>query len=166
LPLFVFASRVGDVSLGTLRIILTARGKRSLAPLLGFFEVLIWIVVVSRLITYTRTPVAFLGYAAGFALGNFLGIYIEEWFAIGYVIVRVILQQDGERLFSVLKREGFGVTVFDGQGTRGPVKLIFTVVRRRDLRKVLSVIHTVSPSAFFSVEDIRAAHAGVFPKDQ
>jgi len=166
LPLFVFASRVGDVSLGTLRIILTARGKRSLAPLLGFFEVLIWIVVVSQLITHARTPFAFLGYAAGFALGNFLGIYIEEWFAIGYVIVRVILQQDGERLFSALKREGFGVTVFDGQGTRGPVKLIFTVVRRRDLRKVLSIIRAVSPSAFFSVEDIRAAHAGVFPKDQ
>lgn len=154
------------MSLGTLRIILTARGKRSLAPLLGFFEVLIWIVVVSQLITHARTPFAFLGYAAGFALGNFLGIYIEEWFAIGYVIVRVILQQDGERLFSALKREGFGVTVFDGQGTRGPVKLIFTVVRRRDLRKVLSIIRTVSPSAFFSVEDIRAAHAGVFPKDQ
>lgn len=91
LPPVVFASRVGDVRLGTMRIILTARGRRNLAPLLGFLEVLIWIVVVSRLITHARTPFAFLGYAAGFALGNFAGIYIEEWFAIGYVTVRVIL---------------------------------------------------------------------------
>ncbi|MEN3184514.1 MAG: DUF2179 domain-containing protein [Atribacterota bacterium] len=165
LPLIVFASRVGDVSLGTMRIILTARGKRNLAPLLGFLEVLIWIVVVSRLITYTRTPFAFLGYAAGFALGNFVGIYIEEWFAIGYVTVRVILQKRGEELFAALRKEGFGVTIFDGWGTQGPVQLIFTVVRRKDLRRVVSIIQSISPTSFFSVEDVRMAHAGVFPKD-
>lgn len=165
LPLIVFASRVGDVSLGTMRIILTARGKRHVAPLLGFLEVLIWIVVVSRLISDTRTPFAFFGYAAGFALGNFVGIYIEEWFAIGHVIVRVILQKDGEKLFTALKERGFGVTVFDGQGTRGPVKLIFTVVPRKNLGQVIGIIHSISPSSFFSVEDIRTAHAGVFPKD-
>lgn len=165
LPLIVFASRVGDVSLGTMRIILTARGKRNLAPLLGFLEVLIWIVVVSRLITYTRTPFAFLGYAAGFALGNFVGIYIEEWFAIGYVTVRVILQKRGEELFAALRKEGFGVTIFDGWGTQGPVQLIFTVVRRKDLRRVVNIIQSISPTSFFSVEDVRMAHAGVFPKD-
>lgn len=165
LPLIVFASRVGDVSLGTMRIILTARGRRNLAPFLGFLEVLIWIVVVSRLVTHTRTPLAFLGYAAGFALGNFVGMYIEEWFAIGYVIVRVILQKKGEELFKALQGEGFGVTIFDGWGTQGPVKLVFTVVRRRDLKRVVHIIRSVSPTSFFSVEDIRMAHAGVFPKD-
>jgi uncharacterized protein YebE (UPF0316 family) len=164
LPLIVFASRIGDVSLGTMRIILTARGRRNIAPLLGFLEVLIWIVVVSKLIAHARTPSAFLGYAAGFALGNFVGIYIEEWFAIGYVIVRVILRE-GEKLFEALKEAGFGVTMFDGEGTRGPVKLVFTVVHRRDLSRVTSIIRKISPYSFFSVEDVRSTHAGVFPQD-
>ncbi|MGQ9622174.1 MAG: DUF2179 domain-containing protein [Candidatus Caldatribacteriaceae bacterium] len=164
LPLIVFASRIGDVSLGTMRIILTARRRRNIAPLLGFLEVLIWIVVVSKLIAHARTPSAFLGYAAGFALGNFVGIYIKEWFAIGYVIVRVILRE-GERLLEALKEAGFGVTMFDGEGTRGPVKLVFTVVHRRDLSRVTSIIRKTSPYSFFSVEDVRSTHAGVFSQD-
>ncbi|MEN3189292.1 MAG: DUF5698 domain-containing protein, partial [Atribacterota bacterium] len=123
LPLVIFASRVADVSLGTMRIILTSRGKRNIAPFLGFAEVLLWIVVVSRLVTRSHTPLAFLGYAAGFALGNFLGIYIEEWFAVGHVIVRVILQREGEKLFQALQVAHCGVTMFDGLGSRGPVKL-------------------------------------------
>ena len=106
LPLVIFASRVADVSLGTMRIILTPRGKRNIAPFLGFAEVLLWIVVVSRLVTRSHTPLAFLGYAAGFALGNFLGIYIEEWFAMGHVIVRVILQKGEKSFLKPCKQRG------------------------------------------------------------
>ncbi len=163
LPLLIFASRVGDVSLGTMRIILTSRGKRKIAPLLGFAEVLLWIVVVSRLVTRLQSPLAFLGYAAGFALGNFVGMYIEEWFALGHVIVRVILQKGGEELFHALQKAKCGVTAFDGMGSRGPVKLLFTVVRRRNLKEVIKIIQNVCPHAFFSVEDVRTAHAGIFP---
>ena len=163
LPLVIFASRVADVSLGTMRIILTSRGKRNIAPFLGFAEVLLWLVVVSRLVTRSHTPLAFLGYAAGFALGNFLGIYIEEWFAMGHVIVRVILQKGGEELFKALQAARCGVTAFDGMGSRGPVKLIFTVVRRKDLQNVIDIINAVCPGAFFSVEDVRTAQAGIFP---
>ncbi|MGC8778884.1 MAG: DUF2179 domain-containing protein [Candidatus Caldatribacteriaceae bacterium] len=163
LPSIIFASRVADVSLGTMRIILTSRGKRNIAPFLGFAEVLLWIVVVSKLVTRSHTPLAFLGYAAGFALGNFLGIYIEEWFAMGHVIVRVILKRGGEQLFETLKAARCGVTAFDGMGSRGPVKLIFTIVRRKDLQNIINIINTVCPGAFFSVEDVRTAQAGIFP---
>ncbi|MGQ9747080.1 MAG: DUF2179 domain-containing protein [Candidatus Caldatribacteriaceae bacterium] len=163
LPSLIFGARVLDVSLGTVRIILTTRGKRNLAPLLGFAEVFLWVVVISQLVTRSRTLVAFLGYAGGFAVGNFIGIYIEEWLATGHVIVRVILQEGGERLFEALREAKCGVTVFNGFGSRGPVKLIFTLARRKDLSKVVGIIHRAVPGAFFSVGDVRTAQAGIFP---
>lgn len=166
LPLLIFASRVVDVTLGTLRIIFTARGHRQQAALLGFIEVLIWIVVVGRIFTGPQTPVAYIGYAAGFATGTFVGMLIEERMAIGTLVVHIILSKDGDELMDELRLAGFGVTRVQGQGAQGPVSLLFTIVKRKDLGTITRLIHDFAPGAFFSVEEVRSSELGIFPDTQ
>ena len=163
LPLMVFFARVADVSLGTLRIIFISRGKRNLAPILGFVEVFIWITVVSQIVSHAHNILAYLAYAAGFAAGNFVGMYIEDKLAIGTQIIRVIVQNHSQELTDNLHTAGYGVTCVDGLGTTGPVTMIYTIVKRKDLNIVLNIIHQTHPNAFLTIEDLRSTQAGVFP---
>jgi uncharacterized protein YebE (UPF0316 family) len=163
LPIMVFFARVTDVSLGTLRIIFISRGKRNLAPLLGFVEVFIWITVVSQIVSHAHNIMAYLAYAAGFAAGAFVGMYIEGRLAIGTQIVLAIIQDHANGLIVHLHEAGYGVTCVDGEGANGPVKLIYTIVPRRSLEEVLSIIHQTHPRAFLSIQDVRSTQEGIFP---
>ena len=163
LPLLVFLARLVDVSLGTVRIILISRGRKYLAPILGFLEVLIWITVVSQVVSGAQNIVAYLAYAAGFAVGNYAGMLIEEKLAIGTLVVRVILPQHGTELVERLRAEGYGATYADGHGASGPVMLIYTVVLRKELAHVVNLIQEVYPKAFFTVEELRSTQQGIFP---
>lgn len=163
LPVIIFLARVCDVTLGTIRIIFTSRGKRNLAPLLGFVEVLIWIVVIGQLVKNLDSATSYLGYAAGFAVGNFVGMFIEDHLALGTLIVRAIVPSGGEELMRKLHDAGYGVTGVNGEGANGPVKLIYTIVKRRHLKEVVKLIHATHPKAFLSVEDVRSTEEGIFP---
>jgi uncharacterized protein YebE (UPF0316 family) len=165
LPLIIFFARVLDVGLGTMRIIFTSRGKRHLAPLLGFIEVFIWVAVISQ-ITKTATGLpAYFAYAAGFAVGNYVGMKIEDRLALGKVSIRMILSDGGEQVAHALHQAGFGATIVDGQGANGQVKLIYTIVHRRDLAEVTALINQIHPRAFLSVEEVRSSQEGIFPKE-
>ena len=163
LPLLVFFARVIDVSLGTLRIIFISRGKKYLAPLLGFVEVFIWIAVVAQIVRGVNDLAAYFAYAAGFAAGNFVGMFIEERLAIGTQVIRIIVPSGADELTTNLSAAGYGVTSVDGQGANGPVKLIYTVVKRKDISIVLAVIQRTHPHAFLSIEDVRSTQEGIFP---
>jgi uncharacterized protein YebE (UPF0316 family) len=163
LPILVFFARVADVTLGTLRIIFISRGKRSLAPLLGFVEVFIWITIVSQIVSHAHNLLAYLAYAAGFAAGAFVGMYIENRLALGTQLILAIVQNDSHRLITHLHAAGYGVTCVDGEGATGPVKLIYTVFPRRNLEEVLSIIKSTHPKAFLSIQDVSSTQAGIFP---
>lgn len=163
LPILVFLARVTDVSLGTLRIIFISRGKRSLAPLLGFVEVFIWITIVSQIVSHAHNILAYLAYAAGFASGAFIGIYIEGRLAIGTQVILAIIQENAPTLLAHLRSGGYGYTSVDGIGANGPVKLIYTIVPRKNLEDVLSIIHQTHPRAFLSIQDVRSTQEGIFP---
>lgn len=162
LALFIFIARVMDVTLGTLRIISLSRGRKLLAPLLGFFEVFIWVVAISQLVRNLTDISAYLAYAAGFATGNFIGMWIEEKLALGTLTVRIFAVREGEDLSARLAGSGFGVTVLDGHGAGGPVKVLFTTIHRSELEQVVGIVHSVNPKMFFSVEDVRQSSDGVF----
>jgi uncharacterized protein YebE (UPF0316 family) len=166
IPLLIFLARVIDVSLGTMRIIFTARGKRNLAPLLGFVEVFIWVVAISQIMRDLDNFASYLAYAGGFAAGNYVGMWLEERLAIGTLVVRTILpyqdSQSGE-LAQRLQGAGYGVTIVDGQGANGPVRLYYTIVKRKDLPIVSEIIHSTHPRAFFTVEELRSVKEGIFP---
>lgn len=163
LPILVFVARFVDVTLGTMRIIFTSRGRRNLAPVLGFIEVFIWIAMVGQIVKSANSLNAYLGYAAGFALGTFVGMLLEERLAMGTLVVRVILANDAEKLTTALRAVGFGVTTVRGEGAQGPVTLLYTVVQRKNLEAVTQIVHQTCPGAFFAVEEVRMAERGIFP---
>ena len=126
MPLGIFCARILDVSIGTIRIILISRGKKYLSPILGFLEMIIWLLAVRQVILNLANIACFFAFAGGFAVGNFVGIVIEEKLAIGLEVVRIITKKDATPLFQYLKAQGYGVTSVDAQGSMGKVNLLFT----------------------------------------
>jgi uncharacterized protein YebE (UPF0316 family) len=162
MPLLIFLARICDVSIGTLRIIFVSKGKRNIAPILGFFEVLIWITAISKIMQNLDNYVNYIAYAAGFATGNFVGMIIEEKLAMGIQMIRVFAHERGSELVQTLNISGYGATVIEAHGARDKVSLIYTIVQRNELASVLEVIHNFNPKAFYTVEDIKAVNEGIF----
>lgn len=154
LALIVFAARVVDVSLGTFRHAMIIRGRRLPAFILAFFESLIWVYAVSRVIAVVTDPLTALAFAAGFATGTVVGITIENFFKIGEQVIRVF-SPAGEAVAAALREQGFPVTMFQGQGRDGRVDLLFIQVKRRLVKKVFSLARVADPSCFLVVDDIR-----------
>lgn len=163
LPLLIFIARIFDVSFGTLRIIMVSKGVKRVAPFLGFFEVLIWILAISQIMANLNNWICYIAYAAGFATGNYIGMLIEEKLAMGTLIVRIMIPDSGNLLSKELNAKGFGTTTVCGNGAVGKVDLIYTVVSRKDLECVEDVIKRYDSNAFYSIEDVKKVKNGVFP---
>ncbi len=161
----IFGARICDVSLGTLRTIAVVHGKRGLAFLLGFFEVLIWVIVVSRVISNLHNPAYAVSYALGFASGNYVGMVLESWFALGEQVIRVFTRA-GADVAARLRAEGWAVTVFSGQGRDGPVSILFAQVSRREVVRVADVARSVDPDCYYVVDDVRLASTVVTQPDR
>ncbi len=157
---FIFFARIIDVSLGTTRIILVSRGNRYLAPLIGFFEVFVWITVISTAIRSLNTWGGYIVYAGGFAMGNYVGMLLEAKIGIGYQNLRIITSKVVSALPMVLREEGYGVTAVNGQGLAGPVNIIYTVVPKKKVEKVIEIVKMFEPKAFVTIEDIKERYAG------
>jgi uncharacterized protein YebE (UPF0316 family) len=155
IPVLIFFARITDVTLGTLRIIFVSRGNKLVAPILGFFEVLIWVIAISNIIQHLDNVYTYVAWAGGFATGNFIGMKIEEQLAIGVNLVRIITKKDDNQLIRELYENGFGATVLDARGKDGEVHVIYTVVKRKEIQKLTDLIKTFNPSAFYVVEDVR-----------
>ncbi|HCV16254.1 MAG TPA: hypothetical protein DF637_07970 [Rikenellaceae bacterium] len=166
LPFVIFFGRIVDVSLGTLRIIFVSKGEKYIAPIIGFFEVLIWIVVISEIFSRANDIGAYLSYAAGYASGNFIGILIEQKIAFGILLCRVYTKGNGKELVSLLNRQNFGATLIHGTGSLGEIDVIETVVDRNKMNKVERIFTEFDPNVFFVVEDVRTKQRGIFPKNQ
>jgi len=162
LPLIIFLSRIGDVTLGTLRHVFISKGFKKIVPFIGFFEVLIWIIVVAQVMKNLNNWACYIGWAGGFAMGTYVGLFIEERLALGLQIIRIITNQDCEKLIAELKEKKHGITVIDAQGAMGPVKVILSVVDRTNINSVIEIINRNNPSAFYSLEDIRERGQGMF----
>lgn len=163
IPILIFLARVADVSIGTMRIIFISKGYKYIAPILGFFEVLIWLLAMSKIFQNLNMWFYYIAYAGGFATGNLIGLMIEERLALGYVNLRIIIHHSGEKLIQSLIKEGYGVTTVDAQGSQGPVSIIFCIIKRAEIKYVNQIINSVHPAAFYTIEDVRAANKGVFP---
>jgi uncharacterized protein YebE (UPF0316 family) len=166
LPVLIFLARVIDVSIGTIRVIFISRGYKILAPILGFVEILVWLLAMAQIMNNLTSIYYYLAYAAGFSAGTYVGIWIEEKLCIGLVILRVITKTDASDLIEYLKDKGLGVTTLDGEGSEGKVKVFLTILRRKQLRAITDAIKEYNPNAFYSVEDVRFVNEGIFPKKQ
>ncbi len=165
LPLIIFFSRICDVSLGTIRHVFISKGFKKIVPLLGFFEVLIWIIVVAQVMKNLNNWACYLAWAGGFATGTYVGLWIEEKLALGLQVIRIITNQDCGDLLNALKKENHGITVVDAQGAFGPVKMIFTIIKRKNVKEVIGLIRKHNPTAFYSIEEIKNSSQGVFTEN-
>ena len=166
LPILIFIARTCDVTLATLRNVFISKGMRHVVPFIGFFEVLIWLVSIRQIMQHLDNPMTYLGFAGGFAMGTYVGLRIENRLALGMQVLRIITQSEPLQLIHALQTANIGTTVIDGHGAKGPVKIIFTIVRRKDIELVRKLSHEYQPNAFYSIEDIRIANQGVFRKGQ
>jgi uncharacterized protein YebE (UPF0316 family) len=163
LVLFIFVAETCVVTLCTLRTIFLAKGKRLLAPMLGFFEVTTWLFAIGLVMRNLGDVRCALAFACGFTLGTYVGIVIEQTLALGSVMVRTITNKDVAALIASLREAGYGVTCLAGQGATGPVQVVFTLVPRRALAQVTAILKAFDPSVFYSVEALQAAKAGITP---
>ncbi len=156
--LLVFSVRIVDVSIGTLRTISVVQGRMALSVVLGFFEVLIWIAALSQvMVGVSDNPILMVAYAAGFAVGNAVGIRLERALALGAVVVRMItsLTEEDTDVVHALRHAGFRVTTFEGEGHDGPVNLIYVRCQRRQLSSLLKTVKKLRPKIFYTVEPVQ-----------
>jgi len=150
--LIIFSLRLADQSLGTMRALLVSKNKPIYAALIGLVESAIWIVAISQVIKDIDDPVLIGAYAAGFAAGTILGTYIERIVGVGNIVVRVFTASDSPSVAETLRDNGHGVTVIDGEGKDGPVKIYLCVIPRRKLKSVLSMIEEINPNAYITTD--------------
>jgi uncharacterized protein YebE (UPF0316 family) len=164
IPLLIFSARICDVTLGTIRVIFISKGFKYIAPVIGFFEVIIWLLAIGQVMTNVTNAATYIAYGAGFATGTLVGMIIEEKISLGTVIVRVITRKEATDLLEYLRTQNYGVTAINAEGSTGPVKVLFMVIKRQDLKNVVDIIKKYQPGAFYSIEDVKSVAEGVFPE--
>ncbi len=152
-PLLIFGLRLVDVSLDTMRVLFAVRGKRNVAPILGFFQALVWIFAVGNAIKHLDSWWHIIGYAGGYAMGTYIGITIERMLAYGLSIVRIVSQHCGVEIAVALREQGYGVTEILGRGREGPVEIINCVVQRQHLDDIMKIVDRCDPQSMVTVEE-------------
>jgi uncharacterized protein YebE (UPF0316 family) len=164
LPLLIFVAEVAVVTISTVRIIFISRRRKVLTAALGVFEVSIWLFAIGQVMSNLNNPLCYLAFAGGFALGNYLGVVLEEKLALGNLVVRVITHKNGDGIVAALKAANYGVTSLDAQGAKGPVRIVLTVIPRKELDNVVGILRACDGNVFYSVDDLQSATAGVSPE--
>jgi uncharacterized protein YebE (UPF0316 family) len=163
LPGLIFCAQVANVCMETLRIVFLSKGIKYLAPVIAFFEIIIWLLAIVGVMSNLGNIANFFAYAFGFALGTYVGLEIEERLSIGMVIMRIITTRETSAgIAEFLQEEQYGTTCLDAQGARGGVMMIISLVNRDDVPKITRHIEETNPDAFFSIEDVRYVNQGVF----
>lgn len=163
LPLLIFLARICDVSMETIRVIYISRGIKFLAPIIAFFEIVIWLLAMEVVMKDLTNIANFLAFAFGFAMGTYVGLIIEEKLSIGMVILRIITTENSNNeIVSFMQSENYGITTLDATGSRGNVNMILSLVNRTDVPRITEHIRATNPHAFFSLEDVRYVNEGVF----
>ncbi len=158
--LLIFGLRITDMSLDTLRVLFVVRGRKPIAWVLGFCQSAVYVIAISKVLSELGNPLTVLGYAAGFATGNVLGMFVEERLAIGHVQLQIVTRGHGAALAKALRDSGYGVTEIAARGKDGTVGLLTTSVLRRDVAHARQIVHETDETAFITSEDVRPIRRG------
>lgn len=166
LPIVIFFGRICDVSLGTLRIIFVSKGEKNIAPLIGFIEVFIWVIIIAQVLSRANDLLSYLAYAGGYAAGTYVGLHIEAKIGFGFIKYRVFTLNNGLELIEALSARGYGSTLTHGEGSTAEIDIVEAVISRKDAKAVDKVVKDFDPKAFCILEDVRAKQFGIFTKRQ
>ncbi|UCS94119.1 DUF2179 domain-containing protein [Echinicola marina] len=155
MPILIFFARVGDVTINTLRIMFVLNGKKNIAPILGFFEALIWLLAIGQIFQNIDNPLSYIAYAGGFAAGTYMGMVVEEKLALGRVLVRVITKEPMPELIEFMKEKDYRFTSVGAEGRYGKVNLLFTVMKRDALKEFVDKVKRCNDKAFYTIESVK-----------
>lgn len=158
--LMIFGLRVIDMTLDTLRVLVVMRGKKKIAWVLGFFQASVFVVAIGTVLRNLDNPLNIIGYAAGFATGNVVGMFIEEKLAIGHTMISIVSPRRGSAIADNLRNNGYAVTEIAARGKDGMVTLLNCNVLRRSVSAVRSLVNDIDQEAFITVEDVRPIRRG------
>lgn len=164
IPALIFAARLIDVTLATMRHILVFKGAKKLVPALGFIEVLVWLVAMTQVINNLSNMACYFAWAAGFSAGTWFGMVLEEKLALGHQLIRIVSRGDCSELIDRLRQHHYGVTVVPAHGGNGPVEIILIAATRAKAGHLADTIRRFDPSLFFTIEDVRSVDAGIFAR--
>jgi uncharacterized protein YebE (UPF0316 family) len=160
--LFIFFARITDVSMGTLRMILLVKGQRKIAALIGFFEVMIYLIVLGKVVGNINKPLLIIAYCLGYASGNYVGSKIEEKLSIGRLLVQIIVKEIKCGVVETLRNAGFGVTIFEGEGMDGSSYMLNVITERKKVRELKEIMSNQDCGAFLTTMDVRSSLGGYF----
>lgn len=158
--LIIFLLRVSDMSLDTIRVLFVFRGRKGLAWLLGFFQSLLFVIAITSVLANLDNPWNIVAYAAGFATGNVVGMYIENWLAVGHIHMTIFSPFSGPRIADELRNVGFGVTEVSGRGRSGMVSVLHVAVLRKKVHEVEKIVLEMDKDAFVTAQDVRPIRRG------
>lgn len=150
--LIIMLMRICDVSLGTLRTIFVVQGRKYLAGVIGFCEVLIWVFAIRFIIQNLDQIINLFGYALGFGLGNIIGITFEQKIGLGYIQLNIISRHYTDQIADVLRKSKFGVTILPAEGGSGGMAIIVVIISRKLQHDVIKLIESVDKKVFISVQ--------------
>jgi uncharacterized protein YebE (UPF0316 family) len=156
----IFGLRVSDMSLDTLRVLFVMRGRKMVAWILGFFQAAIFVAAITSVLRDLNNPLNVIGYAAGFATGNVVGMLIEEWLAVGHIHMRIISSRRGPAIAERLRAEGYAVTEVPARGKDGMVTILNCSVLRKKVDRVRAMANETDVEAFITAEDIKPVRRG------
>lgn len=159
-PVIIFCLRIIDVSLSTVRMLLSVRGHKRAVPFIAFFEVMVWLFAAGNAMRHLESGWHVFGYATGYATGTLVGLWLEEKLALGFATIRIISRSAGADMADALRTVGFGVTEFAAKGREGPVEVVYLVIPRRDTARVMTEVEARDPTAFITVEQPREIRWG------
>lgn len=162
MALGIFMLRVTDMTCDTIRVLFVVRGRKKTAWVLGFMQSAIFVLAISSVLTHVNNPLTILGYAAGFATGNVVGMLIEERLAVGHIQITIISSHRGAVIAEQLRHAGYAVTEIPARGKDGTVELLHCSVLRKQLDHLETVILENDPEAFITAEDVRPVRRGFF----
>ncbi len=156
----IFALRILNTGIGTIRLVIVTRQQRLLAAFLAFFEALLFAVTISGVAADLNNIMNLMAYCLGFSVGNYVGMVIERRFITSFMTVNVICSNRGHEIATALRESGYGVTETVGEGKDGAVTMLRSVVVNREVPKLLNIIRSTHAEAFVAVEEARAVHRG------
>ncbi len=158
--LLIFILRVVGVTLATLRTLLMTRSLEWQSAFLGFFEVLVYVLAIGKVVNDLNNIPNVIGYCLGFSVGTVIGIRLERRMALGFVAVHVVSSEKGHLVAQALRDAGFGATLSWGEGRSGAVAIIEAVVGRKEADAAADVVHSADTDAFVVIEEARSVDRG------
>ncbi|MFC1504198.1 DUF2179 domain-containing protein [Spirochaetota bacterium] len=155
IPILIFMLKAVDISLDTIRIIFVSKGMKITAPIVGFFQILVWLMAVTQVFKNLDNVFAYFAYAGGYALGVFIGINIDNKLKMGISLVQVITQKDASELIDYLKFMDYRVSSIGAQSEEGEVTIIYATVKRKETQKIIGLVKYFNPNAIYSIGDVR-----------